>query len=294
MLHYGRVVETIDMSNVTRPVMRYHGGKWRLAPWITKFFPAHRVYTETYGGGASILLRKQRAHTEVYNDLDGEVVNVFRVLQDPIHACELIRLTYFTPYARVEYEDSYRPDDDPVEQARRTIVRSFMGYGAVATTSNSGFRSGSRSSGASTARGWARLPAALEAVIERLRGVTIENRPATDILAQYDAKDALHYIDPPYVLSTRNTHGGGNCVYRHEMTDDEHRQLAALVHQLRGMVVLSGYASPLYDEELYADWQRFTKATRADSGAKRTEVLWVSPNAVVQPDLGLAECGERS
>ena len=267
--------------------MRYHGGKWRLAPWITSFFPTHRVYTETFGGGASILLRKQRAHTEVLNDLDGEVVNVFRVLQDPLLARELIRRVAFTPYARAEYEDSYQPNDEPVEQARRTVVRSFMGYGAVATTSNSGFRSGSRSNGASTARDWARLPMALEAVIERLRGVTLENRPAAEVLVRYDAPDALHYIDPPYVPSTRNTQGGGNCVYRYEMSDDVHRELAEVLRGLQGMVVLSGYASSLYDEELYPDWQRFTKATRADSGAKRTEVLWVSPNAVVQPGLGL-------
>ena len=278
------------MSIVKRPVMRYHGGKWRLAPWIIRHFPAHKVYTETYGGGASILLRKRRTHTEVYNDLDGEIVNVFRVLQNPTQAQELIRLISFTPYARVEYEDSYLPIDDPIEQARRVIVRSFMGYGAVATTSNSGFRSGSRSSGASTARDWARLPAALEAVIERLRGVTIENRPATEVLVQYDSPDALHYIDPPYLMSTRNTHGGGNCVYRYEMSDDDHRALAAVLRVLKGMVVLSGYASSLYDNELYPDWQRFTKATRADSGAARTEVLWVSPNAVVQPSLGLMEC----
>lgn len=277
------------MMPVKRPVLRYHGGKWKLAPWVLSHFPKHRVYTEAYGGGASILLRKQRVHTEVYNDLDGEIVNVFRVLRDPAQASELIRLLTFTPYARAEYEDSYSSEGDPIEQARRTIVRSYMGFGSVGATAASGFRSGSRLAGASAAGDWARLPAALEAVVERLRGVTIENRTAIDVLNQYDAEDALHYLDPPYLLSTRNVHSARNSVYRHELSDEDHRELAASLHQLRGMVVISGYASELYDNDLFVGWRRFVKGTRADSGGSRIEVLWVSPNAVVRPSLDLVE-----
>lgn len=65
----------------TRPVLRWHGGKWVLAPWIIGHFPPHRIYTEAFGGGASILMRKARAYSEVYNDLDEDVVNIFRVLR---------------------------------------------------------------------------------------------------------------------------------------------------------------------------------------------------------------------
>lgn len=273
----------------TRPVLRYHGGKWKLAPWISSHFPVHKVYTEAYAGGASVLLRKPRAHTEVYNDLDGEIVNVFRVLRDPARARELIRLLTLTPYSRSEYEDSYLPDGDPIEQARRTILRSFMGYGSAGATAWSGFRSGSRLSGASAAGDWARLPASLEVVIERLRGVTIESRPAIEVLRQYDSAVTLHYCDPPYLLSTRNVHSACNSVYRHEMSEDDHRELASVLHRLRGMVVISGYASSLYDDELYVGWQRFSTATRANSGAGRTEVIWVSPNAVVRPRFDLLE-----
>lgn len=267
--------------------MRYHGGKWKLAPWISSFFPKHRVYVEPYAGAASILLRKARVHTEVISDLDGEVVNLFRVLRDPSRARELIRLLNFTPYSRVEYEDSYLTDGDPIEQARRTVVRSYMGFGSVATTSWSGFRSGSRLSGASAAADWARLPAALEAVVERLRGVIVENRPAIEVMRQYDAGDALHYVDPPYLKSTRVIHSSSNSVYRHEMSEAEHRELGAALLQLRGMVVLSGYASDLYDRELFAGWQRFEKPTRADGGGERTEVLWISANVQVRPQLDL-------
>ena len=71
-----------------RAALRWHGGKWILAPWIIAHFPPHRVYTEAFGGGASVLLRKGRAKSEVYNDLDSEVVNLFRVLQDRASAAE--------------------------------------------------------------------------------------------------------------------------------------------------------------------------------------------------------------
>src|SRR3990167_11343170 len=108
------------MSGPTRPVMRYHGGKWRLAPWVIEHFPEHRVYTEAFGGGASVLMRKPRSYAEVYNDLDGEIVNVFRVLRDPSQARELERLLRLTPFARSEFETSYITDGDPLEQARRT------------------------------------------------------------------------------------------------------------------------------------------------------------------------------
>jgi DNA adenine methylase len=277
------------MAVVKRPIARWHGGKWRLAPWITSFFPKHRIYVEPFCGAASILLRKQRSHSEVISDLDGEIVNVFRVLRDPTRARQLMDQICLTPYSRMEYEDSHLPHGDPIEQARRTILRSYMGYGSVGATASSGFRTGSRLSGSSAAMDWARLPDALAAVVERLRGVIIENRPAVEVLKLYDAVDALHYCDPPYLLNTRVVHSASNAVYRHEMSEDDHRELAETLHRLRGMVVLSGYASDLYDKELYVGWQRFTTPTRADSGAARTEVLWISPNVLVRPSLELGE-----
>lgn len=120
-----------------RPVLRYHGGKWRLAPWICAHFPAHRLYVEPFGGAASVLLRKPRSYGEIYNDLDGEIVNVFRVLRDNGHA--LRAALELTPFAREEFAESYMPHSDPIEQARRTIVRSFQGFGSAAVCGE-GFR----------------------------------------------------------------------------------------------------------------------------------------------------------
>lgn len=274
---------------VNRSLLRYHGGKWRIAPWILSFIPPHQIYTEVFGGGASVLLRKPRVGTEVYNDLDGEICNLFRVVRDPVRARELVRLLTLTPYARQEFEDSQLLDGDPVEQARRTVVRSFMGYGSVSTTATTGFRPGNRPNGVSAARDWMSLPSAMEAIIDRLRGVIIEQRPAIDVMRQFDHKSAVHYVDPPYPMHTRNTHSASNCVYRFEMNDEDHRQLAGVLNHLQGMVLISGYPCVLYDDELFPDWQRVTRKATADSGANRTEVLWISPRAVFRPSFSFEE-----
>src|SRR5882757_3519486 len=112
-----------------RPLVRWHGGKWRIADWIISHFPKHDTYVEHFGGGGSILLRKPASKAELYNDLDKTIVQVFRVLRDPVESARLVELLRITPFAREEFAGAYLPCDDPVESARRTIVRSFMGYG---------------------------------------------------------------------------------------------------------------------------------------------------------------------
>lgn len=100
------------------------------------------------------------------------------------------------------------------------------------------------------------------------------------MILQQDSPGTLHYVDPPYALSTRGDKcrgSGAGQVYRHEMTDDAHRELAQVLPGARGMVVLSGYPCALYDEELYPDWPRVSRRARADGARERTEVLWLSP-----------------
>jgi len=265
------------VSATTRPIVRYHGGKWLLAPWIISHFPRHRAYVEPFGGGASVLLRKPRSYAEVYNDLDGEIVNLFRVVRD--HGLELVEALELTPFARDEFVTSYEPCADPVEQARRTVTRSFMGFGSNAHNRKTGFRANSNRSGTTPARDWRNYPDALVTSIDRLRGVVIENRDAIAVMAAHDGPETLHYVDPPYVASTRDA--GSD--YRHEMTDDDHRRLAYFLRTVEGMVVVSGYPSDLYDE-LFADWRRVDRVALADGASKRTEVLWFSPSV---PGAGL-------
>ena len=262
----------------SRPLLRYHGGKWKLAPWIVSHFPAHRVYVEPFGGGASVLLRKAPSYAEVYNDLDSELVNAFRMVRE--RGAELAELLTLTPFAREEFALSYEPAADPLEQARRTIVRSFQGFGSNSHNKPTGFRSNSNRSGTTPARDWRRYPEAMTATIDRLRGVVIENRNALEVMAAHDGAETLHYVDPPYVAGTRDA--GGD--YRFELSDQQHRELSELLHSLKGYVVLSGYASELY-EQLYGDWLRVERPTHADGGRPRTEVLWLSPNVSLPRSL---------
>ena len=226
----------------TRPLIRYHGGKWKLAPWIIQNLPPHRVYVEPFGGGASVLLRKPRAHAEVYNELDGEIVNLFRVAREDGEA--LARALELTPFAHAEFDLSYQAHAEPVEQARRTLVRSYMGFGsASASGKQTGFRANSNRSNTTGARDWMNYPDCLRVTIQRLRGVVIENRDALVVMKAHDCDEAVHYVDPPYVHSTRS----GASAYRHEMDDAQHLALGSALAGLRGMVVVSGYRSELYD-----------------------------------------------
>lgn len=261
----------------SRPLVRYHGGKWVLAPWIIEHFPPHRCYVEPFGGGGSVLLRKPRAYAEVYNDLDSEIVNLFRVARDDGEALAL--LCELTPFGREEFALSYGAADNPLEQARRTLVRSFMGFGSAGVSGQcTGFRANSNRSGTTPAHDWMNYPAALRQTIQRLRGVVIENRDAVAVMQQHDAPTTLHYVDPPYVFSTRSDSKED---YRYEMDDHQHEALAAALRGLQGMVVLSGYRCDLYDR-LYEGWVRIDRAARADGAAKRVESLWLSPGCRVQ------------
>lgn len=254
----------------SRPVLRWHGGKWRLAPWIVGLFPDHRIYVEPFGGAASVLLRKPRSYAEVYNDLDAEVVNLFQVLRSD-EAPELIRALRLTPFAEVEFLASYIQGHDAVERARRLVVRSFMGFGSNAIHRRSGFRQNSNRSGTTPARDWMNYPDALAAIIERLRGVVIMNRQAIDVMAAHDGPQTLHYVDPPYVWETRD----GGTDYAHELDDHQHRELLQFLCDLKGRVVLSGYLNPLYDTIL-GNWHRVDRDAFADGARPRTESVWLN------------------
>lgn len=270
---------TIDAP--TRPVLRWHGGKWKLAPWIIGHFPPHRVYVEPFGGAGSVLLRKMPSHAEVYNDLDGAVVGLFRILRDQERAAEFIRQVTLTPFARAEFLAAYEDADDPLEAARRLTIRAFMGHGSDSASGVvSGFRANSNRSGTTPAHDWANYPEALPKTIARLRGVIIEQRDACEVMLQHDAPTTLHYLDPPYVHETRTwmLSGKGKGNYRYELDNEGHERLLETALDVEGMVLISGYHTDLYDERL-AGWRRSETLAHADGARPRTEVLWINPQA---------------
>ncbi|RJO75462.1 MAG: DNA adenine methylase [Myxococcales bacterium] len=272
--------ELLTIAEPTRPVLRWHGGKWKLAPWIISHFPPHRVYVEPFGGAASVLIQKPRSYGEVYNDLDQDVVNLFRVLRDDASAQALHDNLRLTPFSRAEFELGYLETDEPIERARRLVILSFMGFGSNGhnRATRTGFRANSNRSGTTPAQDWANYPERLGALIERLRGVVIENRDALEVMAQHDSHETLHYVDPPYVRETRSAamHRAG--CYAHELDDEGHARLLSFLLGVKGSVVLSGYPHEMYDSAL-ASWRRIETDAHAAGARDRTEVLWINPQA---------------
>lgn len=268
----------IDVK-IKHPAIRYHGGKFRLAPWIIEQMPEHVCYVEPFGGAAGVLLQKPRSYSEVYNDLDGEVVNLFRVLRNPELNQRLQDACRLTPYSRDEFCHAQEPATDSVERARRMVVRACMGFGSAAGIGgNSGFRGDSKRKYATAAHLWERYPEDLAALCQRLQGVIIENKDALSVMRAHDAETTLHYIDPPYVPETRVQ---GNRYYAHEMTVEGHEQLLAVDRTMTGMVMISGYDAEVYNDML-SGWAKTEKASRISAGRGtkvRTECLWLNPAA---------------
>lgn len=258
-----------------KPPFAYYGGKTLLARWIVAQLPAHEHYVEPFAGSLAVLLAKPPARMETVNDLDGDLMCFWRVLRE--HPHQLLRACALTPHARAEMLTARdRPDELPeLERARRVWV--LLSQARTGTLRNTGWRHFIDPTGSpSTAmpgylRGYVDR---LAAAAQRLQRVSLECRPALDLIATYGRhRRVLLYLDPPYLATTRGGSG-----YRHEMAHpDQHTALAAALHQCQATVVLSGYPSDLYDQQLYPDWYRReirTGTGQAGQWGPRVEVLW--------------------
>jgi len=253
-------------------ILHYPGSKWRIADWIISHFPPHETYLEPFMGSLAILCSKKRSHLETVNDLDNEIVNLFRMIRE--YPDELARAIRHTPHSRQEFYNSYETleSDSELEIARKLIVRLWQGRGGK-TSHRTGWRSMIEKNGPLPGKEWLGFPDKIAAVAERLMGVQIENQCALELIKRYNRKNVLIYADPPYVCSTRTTSS-----YKCEMTDEQHIELLDALEAHMGYVVLSGYANDIYDQKL-AHWLRKTKKTQAEAGANRVEVLWINPSA---------------
>ena len=259
---------------MNRPALRYHGGKWKLAPWIISHFPPHITYCEPFGGGASVLLRKPQSFIEVYNDLNELVINFFRVLREEPE--EFMRMIELTPYSRQEFIESQQPCTNRLELARRFYIWSWQGRGRAGVQEPGGWRFMSRNTrGKTPVDDWSNNQH-LWQVVQRLRCVQIENDDALTVIKRYDGPDALFYVDPPYLQATRGERWS-DAAYEYEYTDTQHIELSNVLHSVSGAVVLSGYPSELYDD-LYSDWIKVERGGQKDNAVRRdtVECLWLS------------------
>ena len=252
-------------------MLQYPGGKKRLAPWIVSRMPGHHSYLEPYFGGGAVLFEKPAAPIETINDLDGDVVNFFRVIRDEESRKKLVDWLRHTPYAREAYEESFkRPPRDAVERAGYFAVRSMQSHG-FRLNENCGWKKDVHGREAAYAlHNWNRLPESLGQTAARLKQVQIENRPALELIKAFNHENVLIYADPPYVLSTR-----ARKQYRYEMTDEEHRELLEELCRSQAKVMLSGYDCELYSEYL-SGWRKVQTMARTQSGDRRVETLWMN------------------
>jgi DNA adenine methylase len=249
---------------ITRPALRYAGGKWRDANWIISHFPSHHCYVEPFCGGASVLLRKEPSYFEVLNDKDQEVINFFRVLREDYD--KFLHIIKYTPWSRIEANGSIEENDTPLERARKFYVRSWQLRNSV----KGGWRfQTDPANGYSIIVNW-NDQTELDSIVDRLKKVQFDCDDAIKVIRRYDSPDTLFYIDPPYVLSTRNGR-----YYTIETENQDHIHLWQALYSVKGKVVLSGYPSELY-QEYGKDWRTVQKPSKTNGKKTGTEVLWMN------------------
>lgn len=259
------------INKPTRPIVRYPGGKWKCAPWIISHLPRHEVYVEVFGGGASVLLQKSPSRTEIYNDIDNRVVNIFKVLRDKEKAALLTRQLELTLFSSEEYGDCFSTPIDEVDDARMMICRSFMGIGSDSIFRRNGFRRGFKNKKLDSNNIFFTYLDSMPFFVSRLQSVIVENLDWEKLIKIYDSPSTLFYVDPPYldeVCTSRSV------TYSHPFTRDQHLELANVLNSVQGNVVISGYHSDLYDT-LFDGWYSTTKGAISGMGKHRVEKIWI-------------------
>ena len=266
---------------ITSSPLPWCGGKSRHLHWLLPLLPKCRHFVEPFAGSAVVLLNRDPSPLETINDINGDLVNFFRVLRDQPE--ELIWALELTPFSREEFTLALCEEQElsPLERARRFCVvcqQSYSGRGTVATPGawTPSLNHSIRSVCASVAKKLIKNES-LWYTAQRLLTVQIENRPAIDCILKYDSPETLFYCDPPYTPEIRQS----NDDYAHEMTTDDHRELADLLNLVKGKVAISGYDSPLYSEQFPAPkWRKYIDIEKPlrerNCSSTRREVLWMN------------------
>jgi len=265
-------------SRKKRICFGWYGGKYNHLDWLLPLLPEAHHYCEPFAGSAAVLLNRPPAPVETYNDIDGEVVNFFRVLRD--QKDELIEAIGLTPFSREEFYwavSEHGAEVSPLERARRFFVRARQVRTGLAQTASLGrwanCKNTSRAGMSGVVSRWLGSVRGLPEIAERLLRVQIENRPALEVIELYDGPETLFYCDPPYPHEAR----GDSKAYAYEMTDAEHRRLAEVLSRVKAKAAVSGYRCDLMDA-LYGEWRCVEAPAKKCHSVKqvRTEAIWMN------------------
>lgn len=257
----------------SKRVLKRKGGKWKHSNRLLELIPDHKLYVEPYFGSGAIFFKKKGCNLSVLNDIDGDVVNLFKVIRDkPLDLAYAIDMT---PYSREEYNDCYKEDGNinSIEKARRFLVRSNMAFGVT-----SSYKPGWRISGvkdsvrreARTNKEWNRLPNSIVNISAMLKNAEIECRDAIEVIEKYNNDNVFMYIDPPYVLSTRYRD-----YYKHELSDEDHIKLLEVINKSKAKIMLSGYDNEIYSRYLN-EWTKLSFKVAGEKGIIKVETLWMN------------------
>lgn len=252
-------------------ILNYVGSKWNLASWIVSQMPEHNVYLETHFGSGAVLFNKPAARIETINDIDGNIVNLFKVIRE--QPKELARVIELTPYSREEYYQSFellKSDLSDLERARVFLIRCWMARGGK-TSDRTGWRHNIDIATVNAIPDWNGIPSTILEATSRLKQVQIENQDATKLIERYNREDCLIYADPPYLLKTRTKRH-----YAHEMTEEEHEEFLKTLNNHEGFAIVSGYDSEMYNDTL-TSWSKVTKMATTEAATSKQEVLWLNP-----------------
>ena len=283
------------MKNLTQP-LKWHGGKYYLRKWIIDLMPPHLHYVEPFFGGGGILLARDpdrdwfategqkllaavKGCSEVANDLHGELINFWRVLQKAEDFEAFRQRIALTPFSEAEFDAALEFDVQTASSVDRAVC-----FFILARQSRQGLMRDFATLSRNRTRGrineqvnaWLSVVDGLPEIHERLRSVVILNQSACDVIRKQDGENTLFYCDPPYVHETRSTTGE----YAHEMTEDQHRELLDVLAGIEGKFMLSGYPSAMYSQwESRHGWKRHdylidNKAAAGKVKETKTECLW--------------------
>lgn len=253
-----------------KSLLKYPGGKWKIADWILSHLPEHKVYLEPFFGSGAVFFNKKPSYIETINDLDGNIINLFRVCREQPE--ELAKLINLTPFSREEFincYDIYSDDLDDVERARRTLVRYHQSFGTSNSSKNS-WRNVQSAGGPRCATMWNDLPETIIECCGRIKQAQIENIDAIELIKRYNSADTLIYCDPPYLSSLRKKN-----MYKCELDLSYHNELLCVIKDSKAKIIISGYDNDLYNKKL-SDWYCDETDTIAQMGLKRREKIWMN------------------